>query len=78
MPVIIQLGVVQLSVRRLSFCSPRELLLLNTSLWDILGIVGTLAVVGALGWVLIHVIKQAQAGDRSCSDKDSGWYNGAG
>jgi hypothetical protein len=33
---------------------------------------------GALFWALLRLLRYSQADDRSCSDKDSGWYNDAG
>ena len=47
-------------------------------MWEVLGWIGAIAVVVAGFWVLLRLIKQSQAEDRSCSDKDSGWYNDGG
>jgi hypothetical protein len=48
------------------------------AMWEVIGVLFTFAVLAAFGWALVYVIKQAQTGDRSNSDKDSGKYNDAG
>jgi hypothetical protein len=47
-------------------------------MWELITLFGLIAVVGAVAWTLLRWIRQAQAADRSCSDKDSGWHNDAG
>lgn len=40
-------------------------------MWDILGVVGAVAIIGGVFWLAGRLLKDAQTGDRSYSGNDS-------
>jgi hypothetical protein len=47
-------------------------------MWEAITVIVVTIAFGVVAWALVHLMKKAQAEDRTHSDKDSGWYNDAG